>query len=158
MSDIVAKDAHRFREDHDSSWFKWHMTSSFSEDGPCRGYLLRAKEDGRCVAFALTKRRFHKQASSRGFKNIWLSSIMEWGALPGYEAKLKGLVLALILKGARDCDAIEFSTDDENLGKFVRGIGLRKVGDSNFGVKVMKNFPLYGDDSINPGMGDNALS
>lgn len=166
MSEIVAKDVHRFREDHDSAWFKWHMTSSFSEDGPCRGYLLKSKKDRQCIAFGLMKRRFHKQASSRGFKNVWLSSIVEWGAIPGQETTLKGLVLALILEGAKDCDAIEFSTDDELLGKFLRGIGLRKVGDSNFGVKVMKNFPFYGDGAIKeqfnwrvrPGMGDNALS
>lgn len=166
MSDIVAKDTHRFREDHDPSWFKWHMTNSFSEDGPCHGYLLKSKKDGQCVAFGLTKRRFHERASSRGFKNVWLSSIMEWGALPGHAARLKGLVLALILKSAGDCDAIELATDDESLGKFARSIGMRKVGDSNFGVKVMKNFPLYGDKAIKeqsnwrvrPGMGDNALS
>lgn len=166
MSDIVAKDLHRFREDHDSSWFKWHMTKSFSEDGPCCGYLLKSRTEGQYVAFGLTKRRFHKQASRRGFRNVWLFSIMEWGALPGHETNLKGLVLALILKGARNCDAIEFSTDDETLGKFVRRIGLKKVGESNVGVKVMKKFPLYGDKSIKeqsnwrirPGMGDNALS
>ena len=166
MAEIVSKDAHRFREDHDCAWFKWLMTSSFSEYGPCRGFLLQSKKDEKSLAFCLVKRRFHEQASSRGFKNVWLGSIVEWGALPGHEKKLGWLILSLTLRLARDCDAVEFATDDAILGRFVRRLGWRKVGDANVGIKVMKNFPLSGDSAIKeqsnwrirPGMGDNALS
>ena len=166
MAEIVAKDEHRFREDHDAAWFKWHMTCSFSEQGPCRGFLLQSKKDGRSVAFGLVKRRFHKQASSRGFKDVWLGSIVEWGALPEGEKKLRWLILALALLLERNCDAVEFATDDEVLARFVRRLGWRKVGDANVGVKVMRKFPLFGDVAIKeqsnwrirPGMGDNALS
>ncbi len=166
MAEIVKTDSHRFREDHDHAWFKWHMTSSFSEFGPCRGFLLKSKKDGKSVAFGLVKRRFHKQASNRGFKNVWLGSIVEWGALPGFEKTLAWLILALALQFERNSDAVEFATDDVALGRFVRRLGWRKVGDANVGVKVMRNFPLFGDSAIKeqsnwrirPGMGDNALS
>lgn len=166
MADVVAADVHRFREDHDSAWFKWHMTCSFSVHGPCRGFLLHSKKDGNDLAFCLAKQRFHKQASSRGFKNVWLGSIVEWGASAGYERKLGWFILAVVLMYARNCDAVEFATDDTILGRFVRRLGWRKVGDANVGIKVMKKFPLYGDSAIKeqsnwrirPGMGDNALS
>ena len=166
MAEIVAKDGHRFREDHDAAWFKWHMTCSFSEQGPCRGFLLLSKKEGKSVAFCLVKRRFHKQASNRGFKDVWLGSIVEWGTLPGYEKKMGWMILALALRFEHDCDAVEFATDDVVLGCFARRLGWRKVGDVNVGVKIMKNFPLFGDGAIKeqsnwrirPGMGDNALS
>ena len=166
MADIVSCDTRRFREDHDAAWFKWHMTCSFSNDGPCKGYLLRERRTGKIMAFALAKRRFHEVASHRGFKNVWLGSIVEWGNRPGGEKTMKWFVLSVALRFAHTCDAVEFSPDDERLQSFIRSLGWQHVGESNVGVKVMKNFPFYGDKSVReqsnwrvrPGMGDNALS
>lgn len=161
---LVAADEHRFRECHDAKWFKWHLTNSFSEDGPCR---LRVLEDsGRIVGFVMYKRRFHKQASSRGFRNVWLGSVVEWQVVPGYERGLKGMILHTVLKLRRNCDAVEFPTDDPSLGSFVRRLGWRRVGEANVGIKVWKAFPFFGDKSvfdqtdwrIRPAMGDNGLS
>ena len=166
MARIVGLDQRRFREDHDAAWFKWHMTCSFSECGPCRGYLLRSKKDGLAVAFAMDKRRFYEKASHRGYRNVWLSSMVEWGADPRHMRLVKWLVACLALRSRRSCDAFEFATDDPALCKFARRILWRRVGDANVGVKVMKNFPLRGDKAITeqsnwrirPGMGDNGLS
>ncbi len=166
MAEIVSSDPHRFREDHDIAWFKWHMTCSFSKEGPCAGFLLQSRKNGKVVAFCLAKRRFHKQASRRGFKNVWLGSLVEWGALPGYERKIGWFILGVALKYAGNCDAFEFATDDVVLGRFVRKFGWRQVGEANVGVKVMRNFPKWSEKAIKyqanwrirPGMGDNALS
>ena len=166
MAEIVASDPCKFREDHDALWFKWHLTCSFSKEGPCHGFLLKNKKTGGVVAFALAKRRFHAQASHRGFRNVWLGSIMEWGCVPGEERALKWFLVSLAVRYGGNCDATEFATDDAGLGAFVRKFGWRHVGEANVGVKVMKNFPFYGDKSIKeqtnwrirPGMGDNALS
>lgn len=166
MAEIVASDPHRFREDHDVAWFKWHLTCSFSKDGPCRGSLLKDKKMGDVVAFALAKRRFHAKASHRGFRDVWLASIMEWGCVPGHEKELRWFLVSVALRYGGICDATEFATDDSKMGAFVRRLGWRQVGDANVGVKVMKNFPFFGDSAvkeqsnwrIRPGMGDNALS
>ena len=166
MAEIVASDTRRFREDHDSRWFKWHLTCSFSPNGPCKGFVLKENRTGAVVAFALAKRRFHEKASHRGFRNVWLASIMEWGCVPGREQLLKWFLASIALRYAGSCDATEFATDDTQLGAFVRKLGWRQVGEANVGVKVMKNFPSWGDSAIKeqsnwrirPGMGDNALS
>ena len=166
MAGIVAFDTRRFREDHDTRWFKWHLTCSFSKNGPCKGFVLKEKRTGNVVAFAIAKRRFHKKASHRGFRNVWLASIMEWGCVPAREQLLKWFLASIALRYAGSCDATELATDDAQLGAFVRKLGWRQVGEANVGVKVMKNFPAWGDSAIKeqsnwrirPGMGDNALS
>ena len=166
MADIVSCDGHRFREDHDAAWFKWHLNYSFSKYGPAQAYVLKRKKSGETVAFVMAKRRFYEQASHRGFKNVWLGSIMEWGARDGMDDKLKWFIVKIALSLARSCDAVDFSTADGRLGSFVKCLGWRQVGEANVGVKVMKNFPLFGDKAIQdisnwrirPAMGDNGLS
>ena len=166
MAEIVSYDTHRFREDHDAAWFEWHTTCSFSENGPCKGWFLRSEAGGTPIAFAVTKRRHHDQASRRGYRDVWLCSFVEWGAIPGYERLLKWFVLSVALRYRKNCDAVEFAVDDRELASFFRKLGGRQVGEANVGVKVMKNFPFYGDNCIRmqsnwrirPGMGDNALS
>ena len=166
MSNIVASDSHRFRENHDIAWFKWHMTNTFSDNEPCYAFLLRKGNGGDVVAFALIKKRFYEMASHRGFKNVWLASVVEWGALGSDENLLKWFITLLAEQHAKDCDAFELATDDVQLGRFVKRLGWRQVGEANVGIKIMKRFPLYGDKAIKeqsnwrirPGMGDNALS
>ena len=166
MAKIVAADMRRFREDHTAAWFRWHLNCSFSSDGPCTGWLLWRKHDRVVVGFGLTKRRFYEQASHRGFKNVWLGSVMEWG-LENEEQKLsKWLVAALALVSARDCDACDVALAEPELASFVRHMGWRQVGEANVGIKVMKNFPFFADKAIReisnwrirPAMGDNGLS
>lgn len=166
MADIVSVDGHRFREDHDAAWFKWHINCSFSKYGPAKAYILKRRKTGAIVAFVMAKRRFYEQASHRGFKNVWLGSVMEWGARDGLADKLKWFIVKIALSLARTCDAVDFSTAEGNLGSFVKRLGWRQVGEANVGVKVMKNFPLFGDKAIQdvsnwrirPAMGDNGLS
>ena len=166
MADIVSGDGHRFREDHDAAWFKWHLNFTFSKYGPAMAYVLKRRNSGEIVAFVMAKRRFYEQASHRGFKNVWLGSVMEWGARDGMDNKLKWFIVKIALSLARSCDAVDFSTADGELGSFVKCLGWRQVGEANVGVKVMKNFPLFGDNAIQdisnwrirPAMGDNGLS
>ena len=166
ISNIVASDSHCFRENHDAAWFKWHMTNTFSDNEPCETFILKKNGSDEIVAFALIKRRFHEQASQRGFKDVWLASIVEWGAFHSGESLIKWFIALLAGRSAKDCDDFELATDDKNLGRFVKCLGWRQVGDANVGVKVMKKFPLYANKDIieqsnwriRPGMGDNALS
>lgn len=166
MAKILSDDRRRFREDHDARWFKWHLNNAFSVDGPCQGWLMIHKGSGAAVGFGLVKRRFYPQASHRGFKNVWLGSIVEWGVSRNYSRMEKALVLALALKTAENCDGCDFSVSELHLGSFARRLGWQHVGDANVGIKVMKKFPYFDDDSIRdisnwrirPAMGDNGLS
>jgi len=166
IANIIREDKHRFRENHDERWLKWHIECSFSKHGPCTGYLLRNKTNGAVVAFALTKRRFYENASHRGFRNIWLGSFQDWGWRKGFEKPGRWMLVRLSVEMAKNCDAVDLSADDVELQSLARKLCWQQVGDANVGVKVMAKFPLFKDKAIKeqsnwrirPGMGDNALS
>lgn len=165
VAKLIESDIHSYCEVHDQQWLKWHLTESFSDDGPANLSVIERGDE--IVGFYLTKRRFHAQASHRGFKNVWLGSIIEWQAASGYEHKLPWFLLnaALSLHKAK-MDAVELPTDDVRLQKFFRHLGWRQVGEGNFVIKAGTGSPLENDANIKvqanwrlrPAMGDNGLS
>ena len=165
IAGIVAADSALFSEVHDGRWFKWHMTRSFSKDGPLRLFVAKSEED--IIGFCMIKKRFHEQASHRGFKNIWLGSIVEWQMKNGYEKKLGWFLVRIALKlKSEGMDAVEIPTADASLNRFLRRIGWRQVGESNFVIKAGQGSPLYGNEDmkdprnwrLRPAMGDAGLS
>lgn len=160
---MAAADDHQFAEVHDARWFKWMMTESVTSDAPARLWvLLRGNE---IVGFALVKRRFHETASHRGFKNVWIGSVVEWGVGRGAEALERALVLRMALTLRKTCDAIEVATDDARLGRCLRHWGARVVGEGNFVIKgaadsLWAKTPeshQQGNWRLRPAMGDNGL-
>ena len=165
VADLTKDDAALFSEVHDVRWLKWHMTESFSKDGPLRLFVARKKGD--IVGFYMTKRRFHEQASHRGFKNVWLGSVVEWQTRPEFCGKLGWLLVDGALHLRKDgVDAVEVSTADRALNGFFRRLGWRQVGESNFVVKAGEGSPLFGNEDMSkienwrlrPAMGDAGLS
>lgn len=154
----------RFSEVHDARWFKWVLNNSFSKDGPARAYLTYKKD--KPVGFFMVKERFHEQASHRGFKNVWLGSVIEWGCLPGYENKLLWRIVLWSLKRRKKLDAVEFPAYERFVQKFLRRLGWQHVGDANFCYRVRSNSSFKEPEGMNnpdnwrlrPGMGDVALN
>lgn len=162
---IIGEDSHPYCEYHNAEWIKWLISESFSIDGPAQLFIVAKR--GVPIAFYMAKKRFHKQASHRGFKNVWLGSIIEWGSINGYEKKIPWMMVMAALKLSKDCDAVELATPDIGLVKFVRRIGWARVGSSNCVFKVQKNSALqqYKDDMdnidnwrIRPAIGDNGIN
>lgn len=165
VSSLIAEDGAPFAEIHDARWLKWHMTESFSKDGPLRLFAERRK--GVVVGFYMIKRRFHEQASHRGFKNVWLGSVVEWQVKPEFENKLGWLLIDAALRLKKSgVDAIEIPTADQGLNRFFRHLGWRQVGESNFVIKAGEGSPLFGNVEmtkiknwrLRPAMGDAGLS
>lgn len=166
IAGIVAGDEHRFSELHDVRWFKWHLGCSFSAESRCRLHVI--EREGRIVAFLMTKTRFYESASHRGFKNVRLGSINEWGCQTGYDKLLKWTIAKVALKLREEgCDACEFATADEKMAKAVRRMGWLHVGDTNAAVKILPNFPEKSITQamcdpanwrLRPAMGDNGLT
>lgn len=163
-ADIIRADRHPCQEIHDERWIKWHLTQSFSDNGPLDLHLIR--RNGQAVAFYMTKRRFYEQASHRGFKNVWLASIVEWGAMPGHEKDLKAAMLFAAASFGRDCDAVEVVATESSICRFLRHWMWRQVGESNFVFKAVVGSPLEKNEFVNerqnwrirPAMGDNGMS
>jgi hypothetical protein len=167
IESLIDLDGHRFSEVHDKRWIKWHLNHSFSKHGPAKAFLVRRRSDGIPVAFYMTKRRFHEQASGRGFRNVWLGSIIEWGCLSGFENVQKWAIVSAVVSMRKDTDAVEFATNDRSLQKFVRRFGWRQVGCANFCFKIVEGVAdLAGNPAIieqsnwrlRPAMGDGGLN
>lgn len=160
----LANDGNCFAEVHDRRWFKWTLSHSFSKNGPARAFVVRRKRDASPLAFYMTKRRFHEQASGRGFRNVWLGSIIEWGCAPGSEKILQWAIATAAAQFRSSTDAVEFPTDDPALQKFARRLLWRPVGCANFAFKltgVANMSPSIHDHThwrLRPAMGDCGLN
>jgi len=164
IAELVQSDGKRFKENHCAEWFYWHMTQSFRKEGPARLYAVQ--KNGSPVAFFMTKRRFYAQASSRGFKNVMLGSVIEWGVKQGMERMLVPVVRAAVLRLRREkVDAVEVTTPDEVLIGGLRRCLMMPVGESNFGIRVGGKSELAAVDGwdepknwrLRPAMCDNGL-
>jgi hypothetical protein len=163
VSNLIASDSHRYAELHDVRWLKWHLTESFTKDGPL--LMTVVKKGGALIAFYMTKKRFHEQASSRGFKNVWIGSIMEWQVISAEKAFLPWILLRAAFSFEGPIDAVEIVSGEERLYKFLRTMCWRHVGDSNFTFHIHDG--LLKEDKrildsrnwrLRPAMGDVGLS
>ena len=162
---LIERDKASFAEVHDVRWLKWHLAESFSNRGSTKLHVAKLK--GIAIGFYMTKSRFHEQASHRGFRDVWLGSIIEWQMLPEYGEKLKWLLVDAALRLKSDgMDAVEIAIANLSLHRFFKRVGWRQVGDSNFVIKAGEKSPLNGNAElakienwrIRPAMGDNGLS
>lgn len=165
VSSLIVQDNSIFSEVHDAQWLRWHMSESFSKDGPLRMFV--ARRNGTIIGFYMIKKRFYKQASHRGFRNIWLGSVVEWQVEQSFKGKLGWFLVDAAIRLKKDgVDAVEIPTVDRPLNRFFRRIGWRQVGESNFVIKAGEESPLYGDVEmtkaenwrLRPAMGDAGLS
>ena len=165
VAELISEDSAPFTEVHDARWLRWHMTESFSKDDPMRLFAVRKR--GETVGFYMTKKRFHEQASHRGFKNVWLGSVMEWQVKKGFEKTLGWLLVGAALRLKKEgMDAVEIPSADKSINRFLRRIGWRQVGESNFVIKAGEGSPLFGNEAmtkienwrLRPAMGDAGLS
>ena len=164
LASIASEGTHRFFEVHDAQWFRWVLTNSFSEQGSAVAYLVY---DGDVpIGFFMVKKRFHEQASHRGFKNVWLGSVVEWGCKSGCEKKLMWKIVSWAMNAREDLDAVEFAAQEPYVQKFLRRLGWQHVGDTNFCFKICPESGMVEPDGMNqganwrlrPGMGDVALN
>ena len=163
VADLIATDTHPYAELHDVCWLKWHLTESFTKDGPMK--LTAVKRKGKLIGFYMTKVRFHEQASARGFKNVWLGSIMEWQTQPDEEAALPWILLHASCAFKGTVDAVEIVTTDSKVTSLLRLVMWHQVGDSNFTFHIhagaLKEDPeilLPENWRLRPAMGDVGLS
>lgn len=147
VATLIVSDSHPFAEVHDERWLKWVMTETFSENGPLK--LTRISKDGQFVGFYMTKKRFYEQASARGFKNVWLASIMEWGCVKEEESNLPWFLLHAALSFRRSMDAFELVTADGRLQSFFHCLGAQHVGDGNYQISAPKEANFRFENEMN---------
>ena len=144
VEDIVLADKHPYMELHDKAWFEWNLKYTFSEDEQTKRSLFLIKNEGVVEAFFLTKQEFFKKASSRGFKNVYLGSVMEWGIDERSTLTEKDIYLLSLNFFDNNVDCVQFASADSHTVKQLKRLLLLRIGNANMAFK----FRSINDDSI----------
>lgn len=133
---IVLSDKHIFKELHNREWFEWNLNYTLSSDSRNKKALYLIKKGKEIIGFFITKMEFHEEASSRGFKNVYLGSVMEWGSKD--ENVLSETTIHLLaLKTFPPCiDGVQMATSSTKTQKVFKRMGFVHVGDANMAVFV----------------------
>ena len=142
VEDIINQDKSVFRENHTKEWFNWVLKGGFVEDNRSRQHLFLVKDEEKTIAFFMTKERFHSQASHRGFKNVILGSVIEWGILENNKLTENQLLLLALLSFGKHVDAVEICSAYDSINRFLKRRLLIQVGESNFAIKAADDSPL----------------
>lgn len=132
VESIVAEDPHRFREHHDKSWFDWNLNYSFNNDGRNSKGLYVVKDGEEIVGFFVNKIQFFETASARGFKNVLLGSVMEWGIKSTAKITERDIQLLAIKAMPMNLDGVQLATNDKDVIKSFRRLGFFPMGKANF--------------------------
>ena len=132
VENIVAEDSHRFREHHDKSWFDWNLKYSFNNDSRNSKGLYVVKDGNEIVGFFVNKIQFFETASARGFKNVLLGSVMEWGIKSTAKITERDIQLLAIKAMPMNLDGVQLATNDKDVIKSFRRLGFFPMGKANF--------------------------
>lgn len=133
---IVIQDKHPYKELHDKAWFDWSLNYSISEDERTLRRLYVIKKNGKIEAFFLLKQEFFEKASSRGFKNVYLGSIMEWGIGEDSHLTEKDIVLMSLSNFDNNVDGIQYATTEHKVAKLLKKWLFVGIGHANTGVRI----------------------
>ena len=64
------------------------------------------RRQGIVVGFFLIKQEFFEKASYRGFKNVYLGSVMDWGIAKGSKLKEKDIALLSLFSFDKNVDGV----------------------------------------------------
>ena len=132
VEDIVAEDPHCFRENHDKAWFDWNLNYSFNHDSRNSKRLYVVKDADEVVAFFVNKVQFFETASVRGFRNVLLGSVMEWGVKDPSKISEVDIQLLAIKTMPKNIDGVQVATDNDRVSKSFKRLGFFPMGKANF--------------------------
>lgn len=136
VESIAMDDGARYMEVHDKKWFEWALKYSFTDDPRNQKQLYTVKRNGQIEGFFLVKMEFFEQASSRGFKNVYLGSIMEWGISKESVLKVSDLYLLALKFFPNNCDGIQVASSNSKTMKRLKRYLFVGVGQSNMAAKI----------------------
>lgn len=148
VENIILSDSHPFMELHDKKWIDWNLNYTFNEDKRNKKALYLIKKEQEIMGFFIIKIEFHKEASNRGFKNVYLGSVMEWGS-KNEDILSEAMIHLLALKTfPKYIDGVQMATSSTKTQKIFKRIGFVHVGDANMAV-FLKSVKEEGIKDIN---------
>lgn len=136
VEQIVVQDKHPYKELHDKAWFDWNLKYTISEDPRTLRRLYVVKKNGTIEAFFFLKQEFFEKASSRGFKNVYLGSIMEWGIADESRLTEKDIVLMSLNCFDNNVDGIQYATTEHKIARQLKKWLFVGIGNANTGIRI----------------------
>jgi hypothetical protein len=130
--------------DRSAAWIEWAVGNAFDDQPQARKGLFLIRDRSReLVGALLLKLRFHETASHRGFRNVMLGSLADWMILRPDRLDLRPVILLAARELSRwGADAMEFCTNDEPTGRWMKRWGMRRVGELHLLVRAAPASPL----------------
>jgi hypothetical protein len=136
--DIIQSDTHPFAELHDKAWFEWNLNYKLTDE-PRIKRLFLIRKGGKIEAFFMTKEQFFKQASSRGFKNVNLGTVVEWGIASNSTLTEEDVYLMSLNHFSPNIDGIQYATTDDSLARRLKKWLFVGIGTANVGIRFKGN-------------------
>ena len=137
VEDIVIKDKHRFKELHDCAWFEWCLNHSFNSDSRNDKYLCVVKNSaGEIEGFFVNKIEFYEKASSRGFKNVLLGTVSEWGVKEGSALNEYDIQVLAMRAMPKNVDGVEVATTESAVRRKLLAHLFMPMGEANMAVLI----------------------
>ena len=133
---IIEEDSHPYSEYHDKQWFEWNLHHTFREDSRIKKKLFLVKRGKVIEAFFIIKEEFFEQASRRGFKNVYLGSVMEWGIKKESTLTEDQLYVLAIDMFSNDIDGIQVASNDNQVLSRLKKKLFVGVGNANMAVRI----------------------
>lgn len=138
IEDIVNKDSHRYKENHDNKWFKWVLEHLFVKNGEKAHHLYAIYDKERLPkGFFMTKEIFYKRKSivSGG---LHVGSIIEWGSYDETLLSESDIYKLAIPFFSKQTDFIEITSSNKDTIRKVKRMGFFFHGDNHIIVKERK--------------------
>ena len=163
---ILNADKHPYKEVATKEWFQWVKDNTLIANDAVKKYFYMIYKDDLPVGFYMTRERFYKQASHRGFRNITLGSILDWATIDENLISNNEVALLAVTSFGKRVDAVELCCDTKQMASYFKRRGLVQIGSGNIVFRYRPNsvFAKIKDIGnpekwrLRPSMGDNALS
>ena len=145
---IAMGDNHPFMEVHDRAWLQWNLDHTFSLDERNKKRLYVIKKGDKVEAFFIIKQEFFAKASSRGFRNVYLGSVVEWGIDTSSKLREKDIYLLSLGCFDNEVDGVQVASNDKLTVKGLKRNAFVNLGNATMAFK-MKAIKEEGIDNIN---------
>ena len=159
VEQIIEKDTHSYRENHDSRWLRWVMNYQDEyEKSDQELYFIYDKETP--VGFFLIKYKYREELNGK-YKDVVYATLLEWGTVGEEILSEQELCDISFTKFGLKADALAFISENADFSDRIPKLLYRRMGDLNMAVLLRDgDFPRYRDIKswrIRPGVGDTSF-
>jgi len=121
----------------------WRLMSAEVQDPRDANLLITAMHGNAAVGYVLLKLRFHPVASVRGFKNVFLATLLDWMVLRPEQIDFKTIVKIACREAlVQGADAVEICGSNQHEIDALRTMRLPRIGSTHFFWRAAKGCGL----------------